>query len=165
MRTCRIVAFAVSADYRVKLKECEKRDKYLHLARELKKLWNMKVMIIPIVIGALGTVTKGLIQGLGDFEITRYVETIQTTTLWDWPEYWEEVWRLSVTQTPVRNHQLMLVWKTLKREQIIIIIIIRRRQEVRMKRERWKKEKNICPLQKKNRMKKKMEGEICGEEK
>ena len=43
----------------MKLKEYEKRDKYLDLARELKKLWNMKVTIIPIVIGAFGTVTKG----------------------------------------------------------------------------------------------------------
>ena len=29
--------FAVLADHRIKLKECEKRDKYLDLARELKK--------------------------------------------------------------------------------------------------------------------------------
>ena len=49
---------AVLAEPRVKLKECKKRDKYLDLARELKKLWHMKVMIIPIVIVALGTVTK-----------------------------------------------------------------------------------------------------------
>ena len=34
-----------------KLKEWEKKGKYLDLARELKKLWNMKVTIIPIVIG------------------------------------------------------------------------------------------------------------------
>ena len=27
--TCRIVNFAIPADHRVKLKECEKRDKYL----------------------------------------------------------------------------------------------------------------------------------------
>ena len=47
--------------------KCEKRDKYLDLARELKKLLNMKVTIIPIVIGALGTVTKGLVQGLEDW--------------------------------------------------------------------------------------------------
>ena len=36
-RTCKIVDFAVSADLRIKLKECEKRDKYLDLTRELKK--------------------------------------------------------------------------------------------------------------------------------
>ena len=35
--TCRIVEFAVPADHRIKLKEKEKRDKYLDLARELKK--------------------------------------------------------------------------------------------------------------------------------
>ena len=31
------VNFAVPADHRIKLKECEKKDKYLDLARELKK--------------------------------------------------------------------------------------------------------------------------------
>ena len=51
---------------KIKLKECEKRDKYLDLARELKKLWNMKVTVILIAIGAFGTVTKGLLKGLED---------------------------------------------------------------------------------------------------
>ena len=36
-RTCQIVDFAVPADHRVKLKESEKKDKYLDLAREQKK--------------------------------------------------------------------------------------------------------------------------------
>ena len=65
----RTVDFAVQADYREKLKESEKMDKYLDLARKLKKLWNMKVTVISIVIGALGTVTKGLIKGIEDLEI------------------------------------------------------------------------------------------------
>ena len=68
-------------DHRIKLKECEKRDKYLDLVRELKKLWNLKVTIIPIVIGAFGTVTKGLLKGLEDLEVGDRVETIQTTAL------------------------------------------------------------------------------------
>ena len=33
-------------------------EKCLDLARELKKLWNMKVTIVPIMISAFGTVTK-----------------------------------------------------------------------------------------------------------
>ena len=49
--------------------ENEKEDNYLNLARGLKKLWNMKVTIIPIVIGVLDTVTKGLIKWLVDLEI------------------------------------------------------------------------------------------------
>ena len=68
--------FSVPVDHRVKLKESEKKDKYLDLARWLKKLWDMKVTIIPIVIGALGTVTKELIKGLEDLEIRVRVETI-----------------------------------------------------------------------------------------
>ena len=35
--TCKIVDFAVPAERRIKLKECEKKDKYLDLTREMKK--------------------------------------------------------------------------------------------------------------------------------
>ena len=81
---CKIFDFAVPADHRIKLKECEKRDKYLDLVRELKKLWNMKVTIIPIVICAFGTVTKGLLKGLedlvvGDHPNNNIIENSQNT--------------------------------------------------------------------------------------
>ena len=81
--------FAVPANLRVKLKESEKKDKYLDFTGELKNLWNMKLTVIPIVIDALDTVTKGLIKILEVFEIRRRVETIQTIALWDRLEYWE----------------------------------------------------------------------------
>ena len=79
--TTEFAQFAVPADHRIKLEEWEKKEKYLDLARELKKLWNLKVTIIPIVIGAFGTVTKGLLKGLEDLEVGGRVETIQTTAL------------------------------------------------------------------------------------
>ena len=41
----------------------------------------MKVTIVPIVNGALGTITKGLLKGLEDLEVGGWVETIQTTIL------------------------------------------------------------------------------------
>ena len=41
----------------------------------------MKVMIVPIVIGAFGTVAKRLLKGLEDLEVGGRVETIQTTAL------------------------------------------------------------------------------------
>ena len=59
--------------------EREKKDKYLDPAREMKKLWNMKITIMPIVIAALGTITKGLLKILKDLEIGRRVEAIQMT--------------------------------------------------------------------------------------
>ena len=37
--------------------------------------------IIPIVIGAFGTVTKELLKGLEDLDVGGRVETIQSTTL------------------------------------------------------------------------------------
>ena len=54
---CKIVDFAVSADHRIKLKDCEKKDKSLDHAREWTKLENVKVTIVPMVIGAFGTIT------------------------------------------------------------------------------------------------------------
>ena len=80
-RTCQIGNFAAPADHRVKLKESEKKDKYLDFGREWKKLWNMKVRFIPIVVGALDTVIKGLVKRLENLEIKGRVETIQTTAL------------------------------------------------------------------------------------
>ena len=72
---------AVPADHSIKLKECEKKDKYLDLAREVKKLWNMKVTNVPIVIGAFVTITKGLLKGQENLEVGGRVETIQMTAL------------------------------------------------------------------------------------
>ena len=77
--------FDVLADHRIIFKGSEKKYKYLDLTRELKKnkqttkLWNMKVTVLTIVIGALGTVTKGLVQGPEDLERRGQVETTQTT--------------------------------------------------------------------------------------
>ena len=61
-----MVNLAFPADYRIKLKESQKRNKYIHLARELNKLWNINMSVITTEIGALDTVTKGLVQWLED---------------------------------------------------------------------------------------------------
>ena len=52
------VDFAIPADYRLKIKENEtknkrKKDKYFYRAGELKKLWNIKVSMISISVIAL----------------------------------------------------------------------------------------------------------------
>ena len=65
--------FAILADHRVKMKENKMINKYLELARELRKPWNM---VIPIIVGALGMVPKGLERVLEELEIRR-IKTIQ----------------------------------------------------------------------------------------
>ena len=47
---CHLVNFAMSVDQRVKMKVVEKMDKYMDLAKELKKLWNMNVILIQILV-------------------------------------------------------------------------------------------------------------------
>ena len=64
--SCLTVDFDILTDDRVKSKESEKGNRYLNLARKLKKLWNMKVTVIPIVIGMLKTIPKELVKGLED---------------------------------------------------------------------------------------------------
>ena len=54
-----MVDFAVPTDHKVKLKEKEKRNNFLDLAREQEKLWNIRVTLTQIMIGAFGTVNKG----------------------------------------------------------------------------------------------------------
>ena len=66
----------------------------------MKKLWNMKVTIVPIVIGALGAITKGLLKGLED-SIAKNGQNPETSP--------GDLRRLTVTQTPVKNHQLTLM--------------------------------------------------------
>ena len=118
-RTCKIVDFAVAADHRIKLKEREKKDKYLARARELKKLWNMKVTIIPIMIGAFGTDTKGLFKGLVDLEVGRTSGNQPNHYIIENSKNTEkspgDLWRLAVTQTPLKNHQRKLMCKTPKK--------------------------------------------------
>ena len=57
----------------MKVKESEKINKLFDLARELKKLWNIRVTMIPIIICALGTIAKGLDKRLEEMEINCFV--------------------------------------------------------------------------------------------
>ena len=53
-----VIDFGVPYDTRVDEKEKEKLFKCQDLARELKKLWNKNVKVIPVIIEALGTAPK-----------------------------------------------------------------------------------------------------------
>ena len=82
------------------------RDKYLDLAWELKKnkLWNIKVMLMQIVIGTLDTVSKG---GLGNKRTSGKYSMIEIGQ--KNKESLRDLRRLAVTWTLVENHRLTLV--------------------------------------------------------
>ena len=55
-------------DSGAKKKEAKKVEKYQNLARELRRMWEVKTKVVPIVLGALGTVPlrlKGNLKGIG----------------------------------------------------------------------------------------------------
>ena len=51
-----IVDFAIPMDHHIKEKEEKKIGKYMNLAAELRRQFRVKTVIVPIVLGALGTV-------------------------------------------------------------------------------------------------------------
>ena len=64
-----IVDFAIPMDHHVKEKEEEKIDKYMDLAAEVRRQFRVKTVIVPIVLGALGTVPAKLSKSLEKLEI------------------------------------------------------------------------------------------------
>ena len=87
------------SDYRVKVKEGKRLYKYLDLAKESKKLWNMKVTGIPIV--------EALKMRLDKLKTVEWIETTQTIALL------KSAWMLkTVLET---NADLLLLTLQLKR--------------------------------------------------
>ena len=73
--------FAIPSDHGVKMKKGEKRNMFVDLARELKTLWNLKVMVKSVVTGELNTAKKILVKGLEELKIKERVESIKTTAV------------------------------------------------------------------------------------
>ena len=69
----------------------------------------MQVTIIPIVIGAFGTVTKELLKGLEELEVGGRMETIQTTALLRTARILRRVLEIREDMQSLRLHRLMLM--------------------------------------------------------
>ena len=72
---------ACPADGKVVGKEEEKIEKYRDLAREVAKLWNVRVKIIPVVIAALGTISNDLEERINEMGISLKTAQIQMSVL------------------------------------------------------------------------------------
>ena len=95
------------------MKENEKKDKYTNFARELKKMWNMKVTVISLVNSALGTITEGFIKRLEDLEIRETSEDRPNYSIVEISQNTEkspgELRRFVITQTLGIYHQITLM--------------------------------------------------------
>ena len=111
-KNLQIVDFGVPAEHRIKVKDCDKKDKNFDLARELKKYehegdnyyncgWCFRYSNKRIIKGTGGL---GNWQTSGDHPNYSIVENGQNTE-----EIPGDLRRLAVTQTLVKDHQLKLM--------------------------------------------------------
>ena len=66
-KKCILIDMSVPGDANITAKEFEKRYKYKDLEIEMQRMWKVETKVVPIVVGALGTITK-------DFE--KYVKML-----------------------------------------------------------------------------------------
>ena len=77
-----IIHVTIPCDDRVKDKELEKLEKYQLLKDEIAKLWRMrKVIVVPVVIGALGAVSVSFKEYMKRIGVNVRLEVIQKTAL------------------------------------------------------------------------------------
>ena len=76
-----IVGFTIPMDHHVKEKEEEKIDKYMDLEADVKTQFRVKAVIVPIVLGDLGTIPAKLSESLEKLEIKDVIGSLQTIIL------------------------------------------------------------------------------------
>ena len=79
-RTCKIIDFAVPGSSSIEEKK-QKTKKYQDLKEELQKIWNVKVKIIPLVVGSLGAIPKQLGNSLKEIGVEAEIGQVQKTVL------------------------------------------------------------------------------------
>ena len=80
--------------------EChEKRNKYLDLVRELRKLWNMRMTVVPVVVGALGKRAEkvGNRRAIKDYPNNSIVKIGK-----NYEKSLEDLKKRSITKTPLK---------------------------------------------------------------
>ena len=80
-RSCKIIDFTVPRDSRIEGKEKVKIEKYQDLGRELQKIWNVKMKIVPLVASSLGAIPKQFGNRLKQVGITAGTAQVQKTVL------------------------------------------------------------------------------------
>ena len=80
-RICKIIDFAVPGDSRIEEKGKDKIEKYQDLGRELQKIWNVKVNIIPLAVGSLCAIPKHFGNRLKQTGITVGTAQVEKTVL------------------------------------------------------------------------------------
>jgi hypothetical protein len=80
-RTCMLLDVAIPGVRNVIKKEDEKILKYKDLTIEIQCMWNVKTTVIPVIIGAIGTISKSFRKYLSNVPGNHEVKELQKTAI------------------------------------------------------------------------------------
>jgi len=81
METLVLIDVAIYGDRNMIKEESEKILKYKYLVIEINHMWNMKAKMIPVIIGASGTISKSLRQYLSNIAGNHKTKELQKTAI------------------------------------------------------------------------------------
>ena len=79
--TSMLIDVAISGDRNVIKKEAEKILKYRDLTIEIQRMWNVKTNVIPVIIGATGTISKSFRKYVSNIPGKHEVKELQETAI------------------------------------------------------------------------------------
>ena len=80
-KTCTLIDVAIPADRNVVQKKAEKKLKYKSLCIDIKRTWNLKCTIVPVIIEATGIVTRSLKKKLETIPGKHSIDSLQKTAI------------------------------------------------------------------------------------
>jgi hypothetical protein len=79
--TCMLIDVAVAGDRNAIQKEAEKILKYKDLTIEIQRMWNVKTRVIPVIIGATGTISRSFRKYVSTVPRNYDVRELQKTAI------------------------------------------------------------------------------------
>jgi hypothetical protein len=76
-----LIDVAISGDRNVIKKEAEKILKYKDLTIEIQRMWNVKTNVIPVIMRAMGTISKSFRKYTGNIPGNHDVNELQKTAI------------------------------------------------------------------------------------
>ena len=78
---CQIIDVAIPSDYNIQKMATEKMSKYVDLQIECQRLWNKKVEVIPVIIGATGIVNNNIKKYVGRIPGCHNIYSLQRSAI------------------------------------------------------------------------------------
>ena len=78
----KLIDVAIPGDSRIQQKAVEKKEKYTDLRIKVQRIWKTPVSVVPIIIGALGSIPKELEANLQDLGVQKWsIPVLQKSVL------------------------------------------------------------------------------------